>query len=87
MSEPSKSVAEVVTLIARGVIVHPTIPPFGVHLGHPNIVLVPLGGMPRLQAGLVWVRDSADHRIREFDRVAREVMSGGVSRRSLAISP
>ena len=87
MSEPSRSVAEVVTLIARGVIVHPTIPPFGVHLGHPNIVLVPLSGMPRLQAGLVWVRDSADHRIREFNRVAREVMGGGVRRRSLAISP
>jgi hypothetical protein len=68
-----------VTLIARGVIVHPTIPPFGIHLGHPNIVLVPLTGMPRLQAGLVWIRDSADHKIREFNRVAREIMSRGLT--------
>jgi len=37
---------------------------------------VPITGAPPLKSGLVWRRRAADPRLREFVRVAREVLKG-----------
>jgi hypothetical protein len=62
--------------IARGEIVWPTVAsaePYGNEL---EIVYVPLVGMPPLRSALVWRRPARDPKLREFMRVAREVLRG-----------
>jgi DNA-binding transcriptional LysR family regulator len=68
------SLPEVFTLVARGVIVHPTVPSLGEYVSHPNVVLVPLTGMPISETALIWLR-SADKRIRAFLDVADEILA------------
>jgi DNA-binding transcriptional LysR family regulator len=65
---------EVVTLIARGKIVHPTVPSFAAYAGHPNLVYIPLTGMKPSRTALVWRRGTADPRLREFVRITRAVL-------------
>ncbi len=69
---------EVHALIARGTIVHPTVPSFGEYFGHPDVVCIPIVDMPPLESGLVWRRRTFDPRLREFIGVAQEVL-GAVS--------
>lgn len=66
--------ADVLTLIALGAMVHPTVPSFLQHWGHPNIVAVPLDGMPPLRSALLWRRATTDARIGAFVEVARETL-------------
>lgn len=47
--------AEVLSLVARGRVVHPTVDSLGDHYRHPGVVLVPLRGAPRRRSALVWV--------------------------------
>jgi DNA-binding transcriptional LysR family regulator len=70
-----KSPHEVTALIARGRIVHPTVPSFAEYYGQPGITYVPISDMPPLQSGLLWRRRSSDPRRREFVRVTREVLA------------
>lgn len=65
---------DVQALIARGTIVHPTVPSFAEYYGHPDIVHVPIGDLPPSESGLVWRRRASDPRLREFVRVAQEVL-------------
>lgn len=70
---------EVTALIARGTIVHPTVPSFAEYFGHPDIVYIPIADLPPRESGLVWRRRrSSDPRLREFIGVAQEVL-GAVS--------
>src|SRR4051812_35503068 len=75
LSRRPKTPHEVTTLIARGRIVHPTVPSFAQYFGQPGITYVPIGDMPPLKSGLVWARRSSDPRLREFIRVTREVLT------------
>jgi DNA-binding transcriptional LysR family regulator len=68
-----RSLPEVFTLVARGVIVHPTVPSLGDYVAHPNVVLVPLTGMPVSETALIWLK-RADRRIRAFLDVARGIL-------------
>jgi len=70
-----KTPHEVTTLIARGKIVHPTTPSFAEYFGQPGIKYVPIRDMPHLKSGLVWARRSSEPRLREFVRIAREVLA------------
>lgn len=65
---------EVEALIARGVVVHPTVPSYAEYFGHPDIVHVPIRDMPPSTTGLVWRRHDADPRLRAFVEAAREVL-------------
>lgn len=65
---------EVTTLVARGSIVHPTVPSFAQYFGQPGITYLPIVDMPDARSGLVWRRRSADPRMREFVRVTRETL-------------
>jgi DNA-binding transcriptional LysR family regulator len=70
-----KTPHEVTTLIARGRIVHPTVPSFAEYFGQPGITYVPISDMPPLKSGLVWRRRASEPRLREFIRVTREVLT------------
>jgi DNA-binding transcriptional LysR family regulator len=62
--------------VARGEIVLPTVPsaaPF-MGVGHYDIVFVPITGMAPARSALVWRRQARDPKLREFIRVAREVL-------------
>jgi DNA-binding transcriptional LysR family regulator len=73
-SRHTRSAYEVVALIARGKIVHPTVPSFAEYLGHPNVVYIPLTGMKPSRTALIWPRGTNDPRLREFVRITREVL-------------
>jgi len=75
-----KTPHEVTALIARGRIVHPTVPSFAEYYGQPGIKYVPISDMPPLRSGLLWRRRTSDARLREFVRLTREVLAA--SRRS-----
>ena len=49
--------AEVLSLVARGRVVHPTVDSVGDHYRHPGVVLVPLRDAPRRRAALVWMAE------------------------------
>jgi DNA-binding transcriptional LysR family regulator len=69
-----KTPHEVTTLVARGAIVHPTVPSFAEYFGQPGITYIPIIDMPARKSGLVWRRKATDPRLREFVRVAREIL-------------
>src|SRR3954447_19154511 len=75
LTQRPKTPYEVTTLIARGRIVHPTVPSFAEYFGQPGITYVPISDMPPLKSGLVWRRRSSDPRLRAFIRVTREVLA------------
>jgi DNA-binding transcriptional LysR family regulator len=70
-----KTPHEVTALVARGRIVHPTVPSFAEYFGQPGIEYVPISDMPPRKSGLVWRRRTSDPRLREFIRVTREVLA------------
>jgi DNA-binding transcriptional LysR family regulator len=65
---------ELAFLVARGTIVHPTVESVATYWGHPNIVYRPIEDLPPAKSALVWRRRVTNPRLREFARVAREVL-------------
>jgi hypothetical protein len=68
-TQPAQTVNEVLSLVARGRIVHPTsstIPIFD----RDDVTLIPLGDLPPLPLGLVWCASRENPRIRAFNDVA-----------------
>jgi DNA-binding transcriptional LysR family regulator len=66
---------ELTASIALGRIVHLTVPSFAEYYGQPGITYVPISDMPPQKSGLVWRRRASEPRLREFLRVAREVLA------------
>ena len=62
--------------IARGEIVWPTVASAEPYMRDRELVSVPIEGMPPLRSALVWRRPARDPKLREFLRVAREVLKG-----------
>ena len=68
-TQPAQTVNEVLSLVARGRIVHPTsssIPIFD----RADVTLIPIGDLPPLPLGLVWCASRENPRIRAFNDVA-----------------
>lgn len=65
---------ELAALVARGKVVHPTVPSFATYFGQPGISYVPIAGMAPLESALVWPRGRIDRRRNEFVDLAREVL-------------
>jgi DNA-binding transcriptional LysR family regulator len=76
VSQSPRTIAEIGTLILLGRIVQPTIPAFAERFDHPEIVLIPITGLPPSRTALLWRRDTGDPRIREFARIAEEILAG-----------
>ena len=70
-----RGLAELILRITRGEVVHLTIPSAAPYLG-PDIVYVPIDGMPPWRSALAWRRGATDPRVREFVRIARELLRG-----------
>jgi DNA-binding transcriptional LysR family regulator len=63
--------SELVTMIARGKIVHPT---FADQFAHPSIRCVPIADMPVWTSALVWRRADHGSRLRAFVEVAEGIL-------------
>jgi DNA-binding transcriptional LysR family regulator len=66
--------AELTSLVARGRVVHPTVPSFAAYFGHPNIVYVPITDMAESKTALLWRRRMSHPTARAFVAVARDVV-------------
>ncbi|GLW07054.1 hypothetical protein Misp01_21840 [Microtetraspora sp. NBRC 13810] len=64
--------AEALWLIAAGRIAHPTVASFTDHYRHPDVVTVPLRGVPPLVSRLVWAAGEENDRVRAFADVVAE---------------
>jgi DNA-binding transcriptional LysR family regulator len=62
---------ELITMIARGKMVHPTVGSFASFFGHPDIRYLPITDMPASTSALIWRRRDPDRRLRAFIRLAR----------------
>ncbi|TCC45430.1 LysR family transcriptional regulator [Kribbella pittospori] len=70
-----KTPHEVTALVARGQIVHPTVPSFAQYFGQPGITYIPISDMPSVRSGLVWRRRDVNPRLREFVRATRAILA------------
>ena len=69
-TQPVQTINEILSLVARGRIVHPTssaVPIFD----RDDITLIPITDLPPLPLGLVWVTSRENSRIRALDETAR----------------
>ena len=60
--------------LARSEIVFTTVASGAAYMGEPDLVFVPIKGMPPLRSALVWRRPARDPKLREFIRVSRAVL-------------
>jgi DNA-binding transcriptional LysR family regulator len=73
-TQPVQTINEILSLVARGRIVHPTsstVPIFN----RDDIVLVPIEGLPPIPLGLVWCTSRDNPRIRALNDVARSMIA------------
>ncbi len=66
-------VSDVLSAVAEGVIVHPTVASFPNHYRHPQVTQMPIDGLPALQSALVWVSAHETVRTRAFADLAAEI--------------
>ena len=71
-TQPVRSIHELVTLVARGRIVHPTAAGIPM-LGRDDITLVPISDLPPLPLGLIWVTAHDNARIQALVETARSL--------------
>jgi DNA-binding transcriptional LysR family regulator len=74
------AVLDLAVRIARGDIVFPTVASAEPYMSQRDLVFVPMTGMPPLRSALVWRRPARDPKLREFIRVARELLRGRFAR-------
>ncbi|MBO0728141.1 MAG: LysR family transcriptional regulator [Acidimicrobiaceae bacterium] len=72
LSSPSPT--QVLAMVARREIVHPTIASFPEHYRHPGVTFVPIRDLPPMKAGLIWRTDAATAITRAFVEAANDVM-------------
>lgn len=64
--------AEVLALVARGEIVHPTVASLPGYYTHPGVTTVPLRGLPQASTALVWSTGRESAAVRAFVRLASD---------------
>jgi DNA-binding transcriptional LysR family regulator len=82
-TQPVQTINEIMSLVARGHIVHPTssaVPIFG----RDDIILVPINDLPPLPLGLVWRTSHENPRIRALDQTARSMITAPGTTHTLA---
>ena len=73
-TQPVQTINEILSLVARGRIVHPTsstVPIFN----RDDIVLIPIEGLPPIPLGLVWCTSRENPHIRALNEVARSMIA------------
>jgi DNA-binding transcriptional LysR family regulator len=69
-----RAILDIAVRIARGEILFPTVASAEPYMGHHALGFVAMTGMPPLRSALVWRRPARDPKLREFIRVARELL-------------
>ncbi|MEJ3653383.1 LysR family transcriptional regulator [Actinomycetes bacterium KLBMP 9759] len=69
--------SDVLHLVARGDIVHPTVASFSTYYRHPDVTHVPIIDTPPTESVLVWRTDRENAAIRAFAEVAAEIVTAG----------
>jgi DNA-binding transcriptional LysR family regulator len=77
----SPSATQLLAIVARGEIVHPTICTFPEHFRHPMVTFVPIRDLPPMKAGLVWRASGQSAAVRAFARAATDALSQVPERR------
>jgi len=72
--------AALLRMVAVGDALHPTVPSLGDFAGRPDVVFVPLEGLPPAESGLIWRRGPTSRRLQAFVDVARQVLPPELSR-------
>lgn len=71
-----RTTMDVVSLIARGESVHPTVPAFAKAFTQDDVVLVPLAGCAPLRSALLWRKDTRDPKVAAFAELAASATAG-----------
>jgi DNA-binding transcriptional LysR family regulator len=66
--------AELLYLLARGELVHPTVVPFAQHFQHPDVVAIPLRDLPPSACALAALKDSETPAGNAFTRIVEDVL-------------
>ncbi|GLY72743.1 LysR family transcriptional regulator [Actinoallomurus iriomotensis] len=66
--------SDVLQLVARGEVVHPTVAPFMDYYRHPDVTQVPLYGQPPVKSVLVWATARENAAIRAFTAMATDLL-------------
>lgn len=66
--------AELLYLLARGQLVHPTVVPFAKHFQHPDVVAIPLRDLPPSTCVLAELKDDDASARDAFSRIVEEVL-------------
>ncbi|MEV6488027.1 LysR family transcriptional regulator [Actinoplanes sp. NPDC051633] len=69
---PVGDVAELLLLLARGRLVHPTVAPFARHFQHPDVVTVGVRDLPPSACALAWLKDRDDPARDAFLKIVEE---------------
>jgi DNA-binding transcriptional LysR family regulator len=80
-----QDVVELTTRVARGELVHPSVPSSAAYVGVHKFSYVPITDLPPLRSALAWRRGCRDLRVLEYARIAEEIVSAsdaGMSRTS-----
>jgi DNA-binding transcriptional LysR family regulator len=83
-TQPIQTINEILSLVARGRIVHPTsstVPMFD----RDDVVLIPISDLPPIPLGLVWCTDRENPRIRALDHVAGLVIATSAASRAAGV--
>jgi DNA-binding transcriptional LysR family regulator len=73
LRRPIRNLSELAMLVERGELVHLTVPSMADYWG-PGIVYVPVIDMLESSEALVWLRKNKNRSLREFTRIASEVL-------------
>ena len=69
------SPSQLLAMVARNEIVHPTISSFPDHFRHPGVTFVPIHDLPPMKAGLIWRTAGETAAIRALAHAANNVLS------------
>jgi DNA-binding transcriptional LysR family regulator len=72
---PVDDVAELLLLLARGRLVHPTVAPFARHFQHPDVVAIPLRDLPPSACALARLGEHEDPARDAFIKIVEELRS------------
>jgi DNA-binding transcriptional LysR family regulator len=70
---PVDDVAELLLLLARGRLVHPTVAPFAGHFQHPDVITIPLRDLPPSACALARLSDHDDPALDAFIKIVDEL--------------
>lgn len=65
---------EVLSLVARGEIVHPTVAGLAEYYAHPGVTTIPLRDVPPLRSALIWPTDRQTSSVRALAEITAEII-------------